>query len=155
RPPTAIAWRSFEAASKCGTFCQTLSGSCMRSLVLLAPVLGFVACHAPPAIAQASNTAPAAVCIYQGKTYSAAAAICPQARLMQICSLENDKLIWKVVADPALANLCVTPTVTVERPGRRRHVVRRLAPSAARAAAQVTPATPPKCFMFNNRRYCE
>jgi hypothetical protein len=127
----------------------------MRSLILLAPILGFVVCIAQPAMAQAPAAAAAPVCVYQNKTYSAGAAICPQARLMQTCSQENDKLIWKVVTDPALANLCVAPTVTAERPNRRRHAVRRLAPSAARAAAQVTPATEPKCFTFNNRRYCE
>jgi hypothetical protein len=128
----------------------------MRPLVLLAAIIGFVACHAPPAIAQASAAAP--VCIYQDKTYSAGAAICPQARLMLSCSPENDKLIWKIVADPALANRCAASSVSVERTGRRRYAVRTRPPqTAAQAAAQVTPATSPspRCFVFNNKRYCE
>ena len=131
----------------------------MRPLALLAPILGFLACNAQPAMAQAPAAAAAPVCIYQNKTYSAGAAICPQARLMLSCSQESDKLVWKIVSDPALANLCTAPTVTAERPVRRRHAVRVRAPrgAAARAAAQVTPATSPspRCFVFNNKRYCE
>lgn len=131
----------------------------MRPLALLAPILGFAACSAQPALAQAPAVASSPVCIYQNKTYSAGAAICPQARLMLSCSQEGDKLIWKIISDTALANLCTAPTVTAERPARRRHAARFRPPrsAAVRAAAQVTPATPTsaKCFIFNNRRYCE
>jgi hypothetical protein len=122
----------------------------------LMPVLMSLACGAPAAMAQAPGGAAAPVCIYQDKTYSAGAAICPQARLMLTCSQENDKLVWKIVSDPELANRCVAASVTAERPARRRHVVRYRAPRAAAraAAANVTPPTA-RCFAFNGKRYCE
>lgn len=130
----------------------------MRQFALFAPILGLVVCNAQPALAQSPAAAATPVCIYQNRTYSVGAAICPQARLMLSCSQESDKLMWKIVSDPALANLCTAPTVTADRPARRRHAVRIRAPAgaAARAAAQVTPATStPRCFVFNNKRYCE
>lgn len=121
----------------------------MRALALLALA---VICAAPAAVAQTASGSGASVCIYSNRSYSAGAAICPQARFMLTCAQENDKLVWKIVADQALANRCLAPSVTADTPARRRHARVRPVRTAARAPA---PTPSAKCFVFNNKQYCE
>jgi Protein of unknown function (DUF1496) len=90
------------------------------------------------------------VCLYQSRSYSEGAFICVQKSLMQACTSEGSRLVWRIVADKDIGDRCVTPIPTIEA---RRRIVRR-----TRVARQVVAPTEPisaKCFVFNGKRYCE
>jgi Protein of unknown function (DUF1496) len=123
----------------------------MLRLVMLAALV--LLCEARPVVAQTpGGTGGAAVCVYRDRTYSEGAAICPQTRLMLLCSFESQRMVWKTVADPALSDRCVAPALSAHRAPSRRSV------RAVRVARTPSPAVADgaaKCFTFNNKRYCE
>jgi Protein of unknown function (DUF1496) len=93
------------------------------------------------------------VCLYQSRSYSEGAFICVQKSLMQSCTSDGSRLVWRVVADKDLGERCLAPLQSVESrkwTARRYRVARH--PAAAPAPAQQASA---KCFMFNGNRYCE
>jgi hypothetical protein len=117
----------------------------LSGVVMLAALI--VICGTRAGVAQAPQ---ASLCIYQDKTYSEGAAICAQTRFMMMCSLDGSKLVWKAVADRALADRCLRPTAAADLPARplhRQRIARTLPPPVAGTSA--------KCFTFNNRQYCE
>jgi hypothetical protein len=90
------------------------------------------------------------VCLYQSRSYSEGAFICVQKSLMQACTSDGSRLVWRIVADKDIGDRCVTPIPTIEA---RKRIVRR-----TRVARQVVAPTEPvsaKCFVFNGKRYCE
>lgn len=90
------------------------------------------------------------VCIYQSRSYSEGAFICVQKSLMQACTFEGGRLVWRIVLDKDVGERCVTSTPSSEA---NKRTIRR-----ARIARQfVTPREPvsAKCFVFNSKRYCE
>jgi hypothetical protein len=90
------------------------------------------------------------VCLYQSRSYSEGAFICVQKSLMQTCTADGARLVWRVVADTDIGNRCVTPIPSVEP---RKRIVRR-----TRIARQIVAPIQPnsvKCFVFNGKRYCE
>jgi uncharacterized protein DUF1496 len=91
------------------------------------------------------------VCVYQSKSYSEGAFICVQKSLMQSCTSDGSRLVWRVVADKDLGDRCAGPLQSVESrkwTPRRHRVAHRPAPAPAQQASA-------KCFMFNGNRYCE
>lgn len=92
------------------------------------------------------------VCLYQSRTYSEGAFICVQKSLMQACTSDGARMVWRIVADKDVGDRCVSPIPSVQIQPRKRIVHR------TRMARQaVTPAQPDsaKCFVFNGKRYCE
>lgn len=90
------------------------------------------------------------VCMYQSKSYSEGAFICVQKSLMQTCTSDGNRLMWRVVVDADIGNRCMTPSPSVEA---RKRIVRR-----TRVARQIVAPIQPnsaKCFVFNGKRYCE
>jgi Protein of unknown function (DUF1496) len=90
------------------------------------------------------------VCLYQSRSYSEGAFICVQKSLMQACTSDGSRLVWRIVADKDIGDRCVTPIPAIEA---RKRIFRR-----ARVARQVVAPTEPvsaKCFVFNGKRYCE
>ena len=90
------------------------------------------------------------VCRYQSRSYSEGAFICIQKSLMQACTSDGNRLVWRIVADKNIGDRCVTPIPSIEprkRIVRRTHIARQM----------VAPAQPEsaKCFFFNGKRYCE
>lgn len=90
-------------------------------------------------------------CLYQSRSYSEGAYICVQKSLMQSCTSDSGRMVWKVVADRELGDRCVAPLTYAEPP--RRRVVHR-ARVVRRAAAPVASVSA-KCFVFNGKQYCE
>jgi uncharacterized protein DUF1496 len=90
------------------------------------------------------------VCVYQSRSYSEGAFICVQKSLMQSCSADGTRMLWKVVADKDIGDRCVTPIPPAE--SRRRFVHRTRIARQIVAPAQENSA---KCFFFNGKRYCE
>ena len=104
------------------------------------------------AILVASTPAPAAngVCLYQSRTYSEGAFICVQRSLMQTCTADGDRMVWKIISDREIGDRCVAPLVS--SPSHKRWV------RHVRASRPATPPAEPvsaKCFVFNGKRYCE
>jgi len=90
------------------------------------------------------------VCVYQSRSYSEGAFICVQKSLMQSCTSDGSRLVWRIVADKDLGERCLAPLQSVESrkwTARRHRVARHPAAPAQQASA--------KCFMFNGNRYCE
>jgi Protein of unknown function (DUF1496) len=90
-----------------------------------------------------------AVCLYQSRSYSEGAFICVQKSLMQTCTSDGTRMVWRIVTDSELGNRCVAALTYAEprrRWVRRAHMVRQ--PVAAEPASA-------KCFVFNGKRYCE
>ncbi|MBI5320489.1 DUF1496 domain-containing protein [Bradyrhizobium sp.] len=90
------------------------------------------------------------VCLYQSRTYSEGAFICVQRSLMQSCTSDGSRLVWRIVADKDIGDRCVSPIPSAQP---RKRMVHR-----TRIARQVVaPAQPDsaKCFVFNGKRYCE
>lgn len=100
-----------------------------------------------PSLASPAHAAGPA-CVYQSRSYSEGAFICVQKSLMQACTSDGARLVWRIVADRDIADRCVTPLPAV-----RKRTVHR-----TRIARQVAAPTQPnsaKCFVFNGKRYCE
>lgn len=114
----------------------------------LAPCLLFgwtlASCIASPVHAADS------VCLYQSRSYSEGAFICVQRSLMQTCTSDGTRLVWRIVADRDIGDRCVTPIPATEP---RKRIVRRA--RAVRHAATPTEPVSAKCFVFNGKRYCE
>ena len=94
--------------------------------------------------------AASSVCLYQSRSYSEGAFIFVQKSLMQACTSDGSRLVWRIVADKDIGDRCVTPIPAIEA---RKRIVRR-----TRVARQVVAPTEPvsaKCFVFNGKRYCE
>jgi hypothetical protein len=90
------------------------------------------------------------VCVYQSRSYSEGAFICVQKSLMQSCTADGTRMVWRVVTDKDIGERCVTPIPSAES---RKRIVRR-----TRIARQIVAPTQPnsaKCFVFNGKRYCE
>jgi Protein of unknown function (DUF1496) len=109
-------------------------------------------CAISPLVASPVHAADS-VCVYQSRSYSEGAFICVQKSLMQSCTSDGSRMVWRVVADKDLGERCLAPLQSVEsrKWTARRHRVARH-PAAAPAPAQQASA---KCFMFNGNRYCE
>lgn len=90
------------------------------------------------------------VCLYQSRTYSEGAFICVQKSLMQACTPDGSRLVWRIVADKEIGERCVSPIPAIEP---RRRMVRRA--QIARQAAAPMQVNSAKCFVFNGKRYCE
>ena len=91
-------------------------------------------------------------CVYENTSYSDGALICIYRSLMLSCSQDGAKASWKPVTDPKLASVCEATSArprVVEAPPRprRRHGLRRPVRVQADRSA--------KCFVFNNKQYCE
>ena len=89
-------------------------------------------------------------CVYQSRSYSAGAFICVQKSLMQACTSDGARPVWRIVADKDIADRCVSPLPPAQY---RKRMVHR-----TRVARQIAaPAQPnsAKCFVFNGKRYCE
>ena len=68
-----------------------------------------------------------AVCLYQSRSYSEGAFICVQKSLMQTCTSDGTRMVWRIVTDSELGNRCVAALTYAEprrRWLRRAHVVR-------------------------------
>ena len=120
--------------------------SAMRLLQRLALLFGWATALSIVSPLHAANS----VCLYQSRSYSEGAFICVQKSLMQTCTSDGSRLVWRIVADKDIGDRCVTPTPAIEA---RKRIVRR-----ARVARQVVAPTEPvsaKCFVFNGKRYCE
>jgi uncharacterized protein DUF1496 len=115
-------------------------------------LLLLIACAISPLIASPVH-ATDSVCVYQSRSYSEGAFICVQKSLMQSCTSDGSRLVWRVVADKDLGERCLGPLPSAESRKwmARRHRVARQ-PVAAPASAQQASA---KCFTFNGNRYCE
>lgn len=90
------------------------------------------------------------VCIYQSRSYSEGAFICVQKSLMQTCTSDGARPVWRIVADKDIADRCVSPLPPAQF--RKRMVHRTRISRQAAAPAQPNSA---KCFVFNGKRYCE
>ena len=90
------------------------------------------------------------VCLYRSRSYSEGAFICVQKSLMQTCTLEGSRAVWRIVPDKEIGDRCVAPTPSVEA---QRRSVRRTR-VARQAVAPIQPNSA-KCFVFNGKRYCE
>lgn len=89
-------------------------------------------------------------CLYQSRSYSEGAFICVQRSLMQACTSDGARLVWRIVADKDIADRCLSPLPSAQP--RKRMVHRtRIARQVAAPAQQNTA----KCFVFNGKRYCE
>jgi hypothetical protein len=91
-------------------------------------------------------------CLYDSKSFSDGAYVCVQKSLMQVCTSDGTRAMWKAVADKDLNERCIAP-MTLNYPpkppphGHRRHLVlHRIHPVAERST---------NCFTFNGRQYCE
>jgi hypothetical protein len=120
--------------------------SAMRLPQRLALLFGWATASCTVSPLQAAD----AVCFYQSRSYSEGAFICVQRSLMQTCTSDGTRMVWRVVTDSELGNRCVTPIPAIEA---RKRIVRR-----TRVARRVVAPTEPisaKCFVFNGKRYCE
>jgi hypothetical protein len=112
-------------------------------------------CRLAPAAAAtlflvAPSQAAESVCVYQSRSYSEGAFICVQRSLMQSCTNEGARMVWKVVADKDIGDRCTSPLPQSEyrrRPFRYSRIARQSAPAAQQGSA--------KCFVFNGKTYCE
>jgi hypothetical protein len=120
----------------------------LTGIVMLVALI--VVCGTRAGLAQAlQRPGETSLCVYQDRTYSEGAAICPQTRFMLMCSADGARLVWKAVADRAVADRCLRPTVAADLPVRPLHRQR-----IARTSPPVA-GTSARCFTFNNRQYCE
>lgn len=119
-----------------------MNRTCIAQHAILLSLFGFATLSvAGPAHADSA-------CLYQSRSYSEGAFICVQKSLMQACTSDGGRLLWRIVADKDIADRCVTPLPSI-----RKRMVHR-----TRIARQVAaPAQPnsAKCFVFNGKRYCE
>jgi hypothetical protein len=107
-------------------------------LIACALVLPF----ATSANAQQVSSGP--TCIYESRAYSEGADVCIARSLMQTCTSDAGRLIWKTVTDPAISRLCMGRGHS-RWSGLRRRITHRAPPAPASA----------KCFHFNGKTYCE
>jgi len=103
--------------------------------------------------AAAAHAADAA-CLYQSRSYSEGAYICVQRSLMQTCTSDGGRILWRAVADGELSGRCTAPFSYAEPRRRIVHRARVVRSAAAPAVARAEPASA-KCFVFNGKRYCE
>lgn len=90
------------------------------------------------------------VCVYQSKSYSEGAFICVQKSLMQSCTADGGRMVWRVVTDKDIGDRCVSPIPSADV---RKRMVRRT--RVARQVAVPAQSNSAKCFVFNGKRYCE
>lgn len=96
------------------------------------------------------NSSP--VCLYESKTFSEGAFVCVQKSLMQVCTADGGRMIWKPVPDKDISDRCTAvnfPHTQAEprvHPPRRHVLFHRM---------QAPVAAPAKCFVFKEREYCE
>jgi hypothetical protein len=112
----------------------------------LIPSLLIAGVLALPATADAQQASSAPTCIYESHAYSEGADVCVARSLMQTCTSEAGRLIWKTVTDPDISRLCAGRERSRWSGFRHRvthHAPRRAAPASA------------KCFHFNGKTYCE
>jgi len=91
-----------------------------------------------------------ASCVYNGRPYSEGALICIQRSLMQSCSSDGARAVWKTVVDTTLGHQCLGPGATAYAP--QRHVQRRY---AARYQSGPRIGSGGRCFDFAGKVYCE
>lgn len=89
-------------------------------------------------------------CLYQSRSYSEGAFICVQKSLMQTCTSEGTRMVWRIVADREIGDRCVTPLPSADLRKRIFHRTR-----IARQARPPVQQNSAKCFVFNGRQYCE
>jgi hypothetical protein len=116
-----------------------------RRLALLMPF----ACTMASCIVSAAQAADAA-CVYQSRAYSEGAFICVQRSLMQACTSDGARLVWRIVADKDIADRCLSPLASAQPRKRMIHRTR-----IARQVAAPAQPNSAKCFVFNGKRYCE
>ena len=90
------------------------------------------------------------VCLYQSRSYSEGAFICVQKSLLQACTSDGNRLVWRIVADKDIGDRCVASIPSIEP---RKRIVRRI--HIARQVVAPTQYHSAKCFAFNGKRYCE
>ncbi len=90
------------------------------------------------------------VCMYQSRSYSEGAFICVEKSLMQACTSDGTRLLWKIVADKDIGERCLAPISPTES---RKRIVHRT--RMARQIVTPTQFNSAKCFVFNGKRYCE
>ena len=101
-----------------------------------------------PVAGPAHATDPA--CLYQSRSYSEGAFICVQKSLMQSCTVDGGRMVWRIVADKDIGDRCTSPIAAAQPRRRAVHRTR----IARQAAAPMQPNSA-KCFVFNGKRYCE
>jgi hypothetical protein len=99
-----------------------------------------------PGMANAQQAASSPTCIYESHAYSEGADVCVARSLMQTCTSEAGRLIWKTVTDPAIGGLCA---------GRQRSRWSGFRHRVAHHAPRPAAPTSAKCFHFNGKTYCE
>jgi len=99
-------------------------------------------------LAQAADPA----CVYQSRSYSEGAYLCVQRALMQTCTSDGARMVWRVVTDSELSARCTAPLTFAEPRRRFVHRARPVRHAVAPAPAETVSA---KCFVFNGKRYCE
>lgn len=122
-----------------------MNRTCIAQHAFLLSLFGF----ATLSVASPAHAADSA-CVYQSRSYSEGAFICVQKSLMQACTSDGARMVWRIVADKDIADRCVSPLPSGQF---RKRMVHR-----TRIARQVAaPAQPnsAKCFFFNGKRYCE
>jgi len=122
-----------------------MNRTCIAQYAVLLSLSGFAMLSAS-CPTHAADTA----CVYQSRSYSEGAFICVQKSLMQACTSDGARLVWRIVADKDIADRCVSPLASAQY---RKRIVHR-----TRVARQIAaPAQPnsAKCFVFNGKRYCE
>jgi hypothetical protein len=121
-----------------------MNRTCIARYTILLSLFGsaMTLCAAGPA--HAADPA----CLYQSRSYSEGAFICVQKSLMQACTSDGARLVWRIVADKDIADRCVTPLPSV-----RKRMVHRT--RIARQVAAPVHQNSAKCFVFNGKRYCE
>lgn len=92
----------------------------------------------------------ASACLYQSRSYSEGAFICVQKSLMQSCTADGGRMVWRIVADNDVSGRCTAPTAPVQSRNRAAHRTR-----IARQVIAPTQENSPKCFFFSGKRYCE
>ena len=106
------------------------------------------------ALASWSTASPAraadSVCVYQSRSYSEGAFVCVQKSLMQSCTADGGRMIWRIVADKDIGDRCTMPIHAVQSRKRAVHRTR-----IARQVVAPTQENSAKCFVFNGKRYCE
>jgi hypothetical protein len=115
---------------------------------VMPPLFGWMMTLLASGVARAADPA----CVYQSRSYSEGAYICVQRSLMQTCTSDGARMVWRVIADGELNARCTAPLTFAEP---RRRLVHRARPVRHAVAPAPAESVSAKCFVFNGKRYCE
>lgn len=72
---------------------------------------GLIAATVSMGAASLLHAETAGVCVYDSKSYTEGASICPRQSLMLSCRLEGAQMVWTIVADRDATRLCSSPAI--------------------------------------------